>query len=40
MWVVTVYEKDAVRMFEYTTENEAQLAVQIFNQPSILSYTK
>ncbi|MER1999971.1 MAG: hypothetical protein ABS882_09350 [Lysinibacillus sp.] len=40
MWVVTVYEQNEVRMFEYTTKNEAQLAVQIFNQPTILSYTK
>jgi hypothetical protein len=40
MWVVTVYEQNNVRMFEYTTKNEAQLAVQIFNQPTILSYTK
>lgn len=39
MWVVTVYEKDAVRMFEYTTKNEAILAIQIFEQPAILSYT-
>ncbi|MER1999970.1 MAG: hypothetical protein ABS882_09345 [Lysinibacillus sp.] len=40
MWVVTVYDKDAVRMFEYTTKNEAALAVQTFKQPAILSFTK
>lgn len=40
MWVVTVYDQNEIRMFEYTTKNEAQLAVQIFDQPTILSYTK
>lgn len=40
MWVVTVFENNNVRMFEYTTKNEAQLAIEIFSQPTILSYTK
>ena len=39
MWVITVFNNQDVRMFEYTTKNEAQLAVQIFKQPAILSYT-
>lgn len=39
MWVVTVHEKDAVRIFEYTTKNEAQLAKQIFGHQAVLSYT-
>lgn len=39
MWVVTVFGKNDVRMFEYTTKNEAQLAVEIFGK-AVLSFTK
>ena len=40
MWIVTVFEKNAFRMFKYTTKNEAKLAVSGFEQPAVLSYTK
>ena len=39
MWIVTVFEKNAFRMFKYATKNEAQLAVATFEQPAVLSFT-
>ena len=39
MWVITVFEKMNIRLFEYHDENEALLALQQFDQNAILSYT-
>ena len=40
MWVITVFEKDTFRMFEYNNKNEATAALAKFKQPAVLSYTK
>ena len=40
MWVITVFEQDTFRMFEYTTQDEAKLALQNMKQTALLSYTK
>lgn len=40
MWVITVFEKNTFRMFEYNDKNEAKIALAKFNQPAVLSYTK
>lgn len=40
MWVITVFEKNTYRMFEYNTKNEATAALAKFKQPTVLSYTK
>lgn len=39
MWVLTVFEKDTFRIFEYDNKNEATRALQTFNVPTILSFT-
>lgn len=39
MWVITVFEKMNIRLFEYQDKNEALLALQKFDQNAILSYT-
>lgn len=39
MWVITVFEKLDVRIFEYEDKVEALLALQQFNQNAVLSYT-
>ena len=40
MWVITVFEKDTFRMFEYSTKDEATMALKTFKQTALLSYTK
>lgn len=40
MWVITVFEKKDVRIFEYTNKNEATKAMQSFKKNAVLSYTK
>ncbi|WP_283164733.1 MULTISPECIES: hypothetical protein [unclassified Lysinibacillus] len=40
MWVITVFEKKDVRIFEYTNKNEATKALCRFKKNAILSYTK
>ena len=39
MWVITVFEKMNVRIFEYLDKDEALLALQQFGQNALLSYT-
>lgn len=39
MWVITVFEKDTFRIYEFNNKEEATLALQNFNQPAILTYT-
>ena len=39
MWVVTVFEQNSFRMFEYEEKAEATLALQGFNSAAILSFT-
>ena len=41
MWVITVFNnQNDVRMFEYTTKNEATKAMEAFAKNAVLSYTK
>lgn len=40
MWVITVFEQDTFRMFEYSTKNEATMALENFKQTAVLSYTQ
>ncbi|MFD4492273.1 MULTISPECIES: hypothetical protein [Lysinibacillus] len=40
MWVITVFEKKDVRIFEFTNKNEATKALEGFNKNAILSFTK
>ena len=41
MWVITVFNnQNDVRMYEYTTKNEATKAMASFAKNAILSYTK
>ncbi|WP_281357914.1 hypothetical protein [Sporosarcina jiandibaonis] len=39
MWVITVFEKMNVRIFEYQDKSEALLALQQLGQNALLSYT-
>ncbi|MFJ8237110.1 hypothetical protein ACIQ34_15485 [Ureibacillus sp. NPDC094379] len=39
MWLITVFEKDTFRIFEFDNQNEAAFALQEFNVPAILSFT-
>lgn len=40
MWVITIFEKNTFRMFEYNNKKEATTALAKFNQTKVLSYTK
>ncbi|MDM5250724.1 MULTISPECIES: hypothetical protein [unclassified Lysinibacillus] len=40
MWIITVFEQNTYRMFEYDNKNEATVALKKFNQTAMLSYTK
>jgi len=40
MWVVTVFNKQEVRIFEYTNKEEATKAMETYANKAILSYTK
>ena len=39
MWIITVFEKMNVRLFEYREKDEALLALQQFDKNALLSYT-
>ena len=40
MWVVTVFEKKDVRIFEYTNKSEATQALQKYKKNAVLTYTR
>lgn len=40
MWVITVFEENTYRMFEYSSKNEATNALNNFKQTALLSYTR
>ncbi|HWL25966.1 MAG TPA: hypothetical protein VNR38_19810 [Ureibacillus sp.] len=40
MWVVTVFEQDSYRMFEFEEKKEATLVMASYQGSAILSYTK
>lgn len=40
MWVITVFEKKDVRIYEYTDKVEATKALAKFKKNAILTYTK
>ncbi|WP_255397359.1 hypothetical protein [Sporosarcina sp. P2] len=40
MWVITLFETEKVRIFEYAEKLEATTAMKKFNQYAVLSYTK
>lgn len=37
MWVITVFEQNTFRIFEYDNKDEAVLALKSFNNQAILS---
>jgi len=37
MWVITVFEQNTFRIFEYDNKDEAVLALKNFNNQAILS---
>lgn len=39
VWVITVFEKDTFRIFEFNNKDEATVALKNFQVPSILSFT-
>lgn len=40
MWVITVFENNTYRMFEFEDKKEASLALKGFKSSAILSFTK
>lgn len=40
MWVVTVFEQETYRIFEFETKEEALNLLQKIEKPAILSYTQ
>ena len=40
MWVITVFNNQDVRMFEYATKEAATKAMAAYDNNAILSYTK
>jgi hypothetical protein len=40
MWIVTVFEKNTYRMFEFDNEVEANQALKGLKGSAIISYTK
>ncbi|WP_175527012.1 hypothetical protein [Lysinibacillus sp. SG55] len=40
MWVITVFEENTYRMFEYRSKSEATTALHKFKQTALLSYTR
>jgi len=40
MWVLTVFENNSYRIFEFADKREAALALQKFGKSAILSFTK
>jgi len=39
MWVVTIFEENTYRIFEFDTKEEAMTNLSKINSPAILSYT-
>lgn len=39
MWVITVFEENTFRIFEYSSKGEATSALATFNDTAILSLT-
>ncbi|MCP1144724.1 hypothetical protein [Lysinibacillus endophyticus] len=39
MYVLTIFENNNVRMFQFDTKVEAQKALEATTQPAIISYT-
>ncbi|WP_179965975.1 MULTISPECIES: hypothetical protein [Lysinibacillus] len=39
MWVLTIFEKDTYRMFQFDTKEEAEKALKATDKPAIISYT-
>ncbi|WP_255507919.1 MULTISPECIES: hypothetical protein [Lysinibacillus] len=39
MWVITVFEQNSYRMFQFENKNEATVALSQFSCPAILSFT-
>ncbi|WP_170148456.1 hypothetical protein [Ureibacillus endophyticus] len=39
MYVLTIFENDNVRMFQFDTKVEAEKALEATTQPAIISYT-
>ncbi|MED4889556.1 hypothetical protein MKY88_22345 [Lysinibacillus sp. FSL R7-0073] len=39
MWIITVFEENTYRMFEYTSKSEAIIALNKCKQTALLSYT-
>lgn len=40
MWVITVFEKKNIRIFEYANKDEAIKALAGFDKNAVLTYTK
>ncbi|WP_256359797.1 hypothetical protein [Sporosarcina sp. PTS2304] len=40
MWVITLFEQENVRIFEYAEKAEATTAMKQFNEYAVLSFTK
>lgn len=40
MWVITVFDKKDVRIFEYANKDEATRALVKFKKHAVLTYTK
>ena len=40
MWVVTVFEQNSIRMFEFAEKSEASVVMASFKGSAFLSYTK
>lgn len=40
MWVITLFDHEDVRMFEYAEKEEATIALKKFGRYALLSYTK
>lgn len=40
MWVITIFEQNTFRMFEYNNKMDATNALEKLNQTAVLSYTK
>lgn len=40
MWVITLFDQENVRIFEYAEKTEAANAMKNFSKNAVLSYTK
>lgn len=39
MWVVTVFEENSIRIFEFADKSEASMLMESYNGSAILSFT-